>query len=544
MRHLPALLLITAVAMPLQAQEVAPAISPAAMRAHVEFLADDLLEGRDAGTRGYDIAARYVASRFDALGLKPGTPDGWYQTVRFQTARIDPAKPAAITIGGTRFDNGGDVAMAPDGRFPDQRVDGAAVFVGYGLDAPAQGFDDYRGLDLRGKFAVMLGGVPDGLPSELAASLGAEKVRVAMSKGAIGVLTIPTEAMLKRYPWARAKASVGTPRQRVIEPDGQPNLPAPGIRASGYVTGAALDVLFAGSGTTPADVLAAAAKPGGKVRDRELKPAISFAASNIVTTFQSPNVIGVLPGSDPTLAKEFVLLTAHLDHDGIKPDAKGDDKIMNGAMDNAAGVATMLEAARAFRDSGKPPKRSVMFVALTSEEDGLLGSDYLARHPVVPAGGRVVADVNLDMPVLLYKLEDVVAFGAEHSTIGEAATRAAAKVGLTLSPDFMPEENVFVRSDHYSFVKQGVPSVMLATGVKNNGDALFKDFLAKTYHTPADQPSLPFNWDAAAKFAAVNYEIARDLADAPQAPRWYVGSPFGNQYAKDQPKAPRPVTAK
>ncbi len=541
MRHLTVMLLLSTIATPVLAQDTAPEISPAAMRAHVEFLADDLLEGRDAGTRGYDIAARYVASRFDALGLNPGTPDGWYQTVRFQTARIDPAKPAAITIGGTRFDNGGDVAMAPDGRFPEQKVDGGAVFVGYGLDAPSQGYTDYRGLDLRGKFAVMLGGMPEGLPSELGASLSAERTRVAMAKGAIGVLTIPTPKMLKAYPWARAKASVGNPRQRVVEPNGQPNLPAPGIRASGYVTGAALDALFAGSGTTPAEVFAAIGKPGGKVRGRALKPMVSFTASNLVTTSQSPNVIGVIPGSDPALANEYVLMTAHLDHDGINPNAKGDDKIMNGAMDNAAGVATMLEAARAFMNSGKPPKRSVMFVALTSEEDGLLGSDYLARHSVVPAGAKVVADVNLDMPVLLYKLEDVVAFGAEHSTVGEAAARAAAKVGLTLSPDFMPEENVFVRSDHYSFVKQGVPSVMLATGVKNNGDKIFKDFLAKTYHTPADQPSLPFDWDSAAKFAAVNYEIARDLADAREAPRWYVGSPFGEQFAKDQPKAPRPA---
>jgi Zn-dependent M28 family amino/carboxypeptidase len=541
MRHSLAALLLAAVAGPAVAQTMGePTIHPEEMRAHVEFLADDLLEGRDAGTRGYDIAARYVASRFDGFGLKPGNGDSWYQVVSLQSARIDPTKPASITIGGTTFANGTDVAMAPDGRFPDQVLQAGAVFVGYGIDAPKQGFDDYRGLNAKGKFVVVLPGVPQGTPSEVGASLSAEKAKMAMARGAIGVLTLPTPAMLKQVPVERMRASIGAARQRVIEPNGQPNLTAPGIKASAYVIGAAGEALFAGSGTTPAEVFATAAAKGGKVRGVALKPMVKFVQSSIVTTSKSANVIGVLPGSDSKLAGEYVLLTAHLDHNGVNPSAKGDDKIFNGAMDNAAGVATMLEAARAFVASGQRPKRSVMFVALTSEEDGLLGSDYLARHPVVAKGGSVVADVNLDMPVLLYKLDDVVAFGAEHSTIGESVARAAAKTGLTLSPDFMPEENVFVRSDHYSFVKQGVPSVMLATGVKNDGAKIFKDFLGHTYHSPADQLDLPFNWVSAAKFASVNYAIARDLADAPERPRWYADSPFGAQFAKDQPKARRP----
>ncbi|MHA6721938.1 M28 family metallopeptidase [Sphingomonas sp. RS2018] len=526
-------------AQPIAAQD-APVIRPEEVRAHVEFLADDLLEGRDAGTRGYDIAAKYVASRFDAFGLKPGGEQGgWYQTITFRTARPDPAKPAAITIGGTRFASGTDAAVAPDARFQDQKLAAGAVFVGFGLDAPAQGQDDYRGLDVRGKFVVMLSGTPKSLSGELASSLGAEKVKMAAARGAIGILTIPAPALVKRVGWERIRGNIVEPRMRMAEPDGSLYLPVPGIRASGYVSGAAAEALFAGSGTTLAAVLTAA-DAGTRVRGVALKPQVTVDQSSLVSTITSANVVGVLPGTDPKLRSEYVLLTAHLDHNGVHADAPGTDKIFNGAMDNAAGVATMLEAARAFTASGKPPRRSVMFVALTSEEDGLLGSDYLARHPLTPAGGAVVADVNLDMPVLLYKLEDVVAFGAEHSTVGEAVARAAAKTGLTLSPDFMPEENVFVRSDHYSFVKRGVPSVMLATGVKNNGAAIFKDFLAKTYHTPADQPSLPFDWVSAARFATINYEVARDLADADARPRWYADSPFGQQFAKDQPKAVRP----
>ncbi len=537
MRHASAALLLATVAVPVVAQSTPdPVIRPEEVRAHVAFLADDLLEGRDAGTRGYDIAAKYVASRFDGFGLRPGNGDDWYQIIPFQKARIDPDKPATITIGSIRFANGGEVAIAPDGRFQDQVLSAGPVFVGYGLDAPAQGQDDYRGLDVKGKFVVVLPGVPNGLPSELAASLGREKARMAAARGAIGLLTVTTPEALKRQPWPRLKAATGAPRQRLVEPDGQPYLAAPGIRATAYLNGPAAEALFAGSGTT----LAATVATKRRVRGRALKPMVRFAQSSLVERSTSPNVIAVVPGSDLKLRNEYVLVTAHLDHNGVDPDAKGADKVFNGAMDNAAGVAVMLEAARAFVASGQPPKRSVMFVALTSEEDGLLGSDYLARHAVVPKGARVVANVNLDMPVLLYELEDVVAFGAEHSTVGESVARAAARTGLTLSPDFMPKENVFVRSDHYSFVKQGVPSVMLATGVKNDGARIFKEFLAKTYHTPTDQPDLKFDWNSAAKFASVNYAIARDLADAPTAPRWYADSPFGQQFAKDQPKAVRP----
>ncbi|MGP7796986.1 M28 family metallopeptidase [Sphingomonas sp. CLY1604] len=539
-RHLICMLL-ACIAGAAPAQTKPPTIRPGEIRATVAFLADDLLDGRKPGTPGYDIAAHYVASRFEAMGLKPGVDGSWYQTIRFRTIAIDPAKPAAITVGGSRFDNGVSVAMAPDGRFPDQSLEARAVFVGYGLDARKQGYDDYRGLNVRGKFVVVLSGVPEGAPQDVAALSGRDKARIAMDHGAIGVLTVLTPKTLKSFSWQNAVRAMASSRREILEPDGQPLLKAPGIRATAYIAQPAFDSLLAGSGLTANDIFAVAATPGGRLKGRALKPRVHFAASTSAKTMESPNVIGVLPGTDPELSKEYVLLTAHLDHLGDDAEAEGPDKIFNGAMDNAAGVATMLAAAEAFVDSGVAPKRSVMFAALTSEETGLLGSAYLARNPVVPAGARVIADVNLDMPILLYKLDDVVAFGAEHSTIGQTVARAAAKIGLTVSPDFMPEENIFTRSDHYSFVKQGVPSIMLATGVKNGGKEAFQAFLAKTYHSPRDQIDLPFNWDAAVKFAQVNYEIARDLADAPEAPRWYGDSPYAAKFAKGQPTASRPA---
>ncbi|MBX3565709.1 MAG: M20/M25/M40 family metallo-hydrolase [Sphingomonas sp.] len=255
-------------------------------------------------------------------------------------------------------------------------------------------------------------------------------------------------------------------------------------------------------------------------------------------TFRPPNVLGIIPGSDPALKNEYVVISAHLDHLGMGRPGGG-DMIFNGAMDNASGVATMLEAARAFTTSGKPPRRSILFVALAAEEQGLVGSNFLARHPLI-GDGKFVANVNLDMPILLYDFQDVVAFGAEHSTLGLIVAAAAAKMKVALSPDPVPAENLFVRSDHYSFVKQGIPSIFLVTGFQNGGEKAFKDFLKKHYHQPSDQIDLPFDWRAAARFAKINYLIAREIADADKAPMWYEGNVYGDRYAKNAPRAPKP----
>ena len=231
------------------------------------------------------------------------------------------------------------------------------------------------------------------------------------------------------------------------------------------------------------------------------------------------------------------MLTGHLDHLGVLPSG-GADRINNGAMDNATGIATMLEAARAFIDSGQRPKRSILFVALTGEEKGLFGSEYLARYPL-PQGRRVVANVNLDMPILTYDFTDVVAFGAEHSTLGEAVSQAAGQMGIKLSPDPVPEQNLFVRSDHYSFVKEGVPAVYLIPGFANGGEQALKAFLSGKYHGVSDDMSQPIDWRAGARFARLNYLIAREIADAPAPPLWYAGNFFGDKFAPDQPKAKR-----
>lgn len=529
--------LLLALPLPLAAREAEPAFSADRVRADIEFLADDLLEGRDAGTRGHDLAALYVATRFQALGLTPGGSKGWYQPIGFARAAI---KSGAITIAGQTFANGGDVAMSGYARELDQQVTADAVFVGYGLDAPDQGFDDYSGLDVRGKVAVMLAGLPDrGTPSEIAAHLATQKPKMAERRGAVATITIPTRAALARTPWARTQGYAAATRPVWIASDGKPWSSVPGIRFTAQANGAAAQALLAGARTSLKRVLDDAAPKGAMPRGFPLAAPVSFERHSTAERMDSANVVGMIPGSDPALANEVVLLTAHLDHDGVDPKLTG-DRIYNGAMDNAAGIATMLEAARAFAQGGKRPRRTVMFAAVTAEEDGLLGSQYLAKHPLVPTGGKVVAVVNLDMPVLTYDFSDVIAFGAEHSTLGPIAARALAGAGVKLSPDPMPEEGVFTRSDHYSFVMEGVPSIMLATGFAGAGRERFTSFLNDRYHKPGDDLTQPFDWQAGAKFARINYLIAREIADAAEAPRWYAGNFFGDTFAKGAPKAPKP----
>ena len=510
------------------AQDAEPEFRPEPFRAHVAFLADDLLEGRDSATRGYDIAAKYVATRFEALGLKPGTVGGWYQQVPFARARLGSA-PAQVTVGGRAFTNGQGVLVRPSASQPSQSVDAPVVFVGYGLDLPGRGFNDYRGLDVRGKWVAVLPGSPKGTPSEMGAHLNAEKARMAERKGAIGIITILTPQDLERRPWARRTEGMAEPELGWVDASGQLYQSAPGIRATATFDAAASEALFAGAKRPLAAIFAEAAKEGGKPKGFALKPNVKLDRQSTVERVTSPNVVAVLPGSDPALANEYVLLMAHLDHVGVNPAREG-DKIYNGAMDNAGGVATMLEVARAMANAPNRPRRSILFAAVTAEEKGLLGAQYLAKNPVV-GSGKVVGVVNLDMPILLYDFTDVIAFGADHSTLGPIVARAGQKMGVALSPDPLPQEGLFTRSDHYRFVQEGVPSVFLMTGFAGEGGQRFRDFLATNYHKPSDQIDLPFNWNAGAKFAKINYLIAREIADAPEAPRWNADSFFGQMAA-------------
>jgi hypothetical protein len=352
---------------------------------------------------------------------------------------------------------------------------------------------------------------------------------MAMKRGAVAVISVQTLQDQKRTTWEHLIEAVARPTRSWVGADGQAFVRAGGIKATVSLHPDAAMPLFAASGHPLDAVLAAADKDGGRPRGFALKAGVAIALNSDWRDIRTENVVALLPGSDPALAGQSVVLSAHLDHLGAG--GKGADKIYNGAMDNAAGVATMLASARALVATPERPRRSVLFAALTGEESGLLGSDYLARHPL-PAAGTMVADVNFDMPVLLYRFTDVVAFGAQHSTIGPIAAAAAARDGIALSPDPIPEEGIFTRSDHYRFVQQGIPAVFIVPGFAGQGEKQFRAFMKDHYHQPSDDLSLPFDWEAGALFARVNTHIVLGLANADQAPHWNAGDFFGHEYAK------------
>jgi Zn-dependent M28 family amino/carboxypeptidase len=346
--------------------------------------------------------------------------------------------------------------------------------------------------------------------------------------------------MENQFAFQRLKQIVNEVDVAWIAPDGTVNVPAPGIRASVLVHLDAAKYLFEGAPKTLQRVLQESKRASPK--GFPLDVTFSLSRQSVHNTVTSANVAALLPGSDPALANEVVLLTGHLDHVGTDLSLNG-DKIHNGALDNSIGISMMLEVARALTAAPAKPKRSVLFLAVTAEEKGLIGSDYFAHFPTVPLN-RIIANVNLDGALPFYDFTDVIAFGAEHSTLGEIVAGAVQSAGLIQAPDPFPEEGFFVRSDHYSFVKKGVPAMMLFMGMgkgadgKSGSDA-WAWFKREHLHRPSDDLKLPINYEVAARFASVYQLITQRVADSPEAPRWYAGDDFGERFAPGAPKATR-----
>jgi hypothetical protein len=508
------------------------------VRADVEFLASDLLEGRDTGSKGYDIGASYVASRFRAIGLTPGgNAGGWYVEVPFRRAVHSGTPVAAIVTGNQAkaLRSGTDFAARPSLTQQQRSIDAPLVFAGHGISDPRLGIDDYAGLDVRGKIVVVLDGTPPGLPTEVSAHLNSYKPVIAGEKGAAGLIQVSGTGSRPNF---NLLAYYDRPVVDWVDQSGKTKSQSTDIPLVATISKDIAGQLFRAAGKDASRVFAAPEKPG-TLAGFAIPARFRLTDQMQWNDFTSPEVIGLLPGSDPALKDQYVVLMGHLDHLGIKADAKpGQDSIYNGALDNAAGVATMLEAAREFVASGKPPRRSVLFIANTGEEKGLRGADYFAAHPTVPED-KIVSVVDLDMPLLLYPFTDVIAFGGDHSTVARTIADAAASMDVKVSPDPMPEEAIFVRSDHYRFVTRGVPAILLMTGFANGGAPIWKDFLANTYHKVNDDLSQHILWNQGARYAELNYRISRALADADQRPLWYRGDYFGDTFAPGQPRAER-----
>ncbi|HEU0066002.1 MAG TPA: M28 family metallopeptidase [Sphingomonas sp.] len=504
----------------------------AAMKAHVLFLASDAMRGREAGSPEYDIAAQYVAAQFYAAGLKPAGDDGGYlqqvPLVSYKAASrgsfaLAPARGAAQPlVFGTDYVPAANPASARTS------VSGGVVFVGYGIDAPQFGQRDYRGVDVRGKIVAVIGGAPKRLGGEERAFFGSPrtKLQAAAARGAIGLIQIanpratPAELtrMAESYDAARITWAQG-------DGTGHAEAPIPGL---GTITPTGAAKLFVGARTPWAQVAAQSAKAAPRYRSMPLAGTMTIATDTGFTPARSSNVVGMIPGGDPQLSREVVVLSAHLDHIGVSKNGEG-DRINNGALDNAIGIASLIEEARRFKSGGPAPKRSILFLAVTAEEKGLIGSAYFADHSTVPLSA-IVADVNLDMPILTYRFEDMIVFGADRSTLGPIVRRAVAAVGVGLSPDPMPDEGIFVRSDHFRFVQKGIPSVFLWPGQKGPGKVAVESFMANRYHKPGDDLTQPILWDQGVRFVDTNYRIAREIADAPDRPVWNKGDYFGTLY--------------
>ncbi|MGE5357984.1 MAG: M28 family metallopeptidase [Bacteroidales bacterium] len=511
-----------------------------AIRAHMRFLSSTELAGRGTGTEGYQVAAQYVATQMEAIGLKPAGVNGtWFQNVPLRDYRVVPEQTSLELVREGRTETlkfGDDFVTSGDPLKTDVSVEAGLVFGGFGVTAPELQYDDYAGLDVRGKIVVALFGAPASFPANERAYFSDTviKIREAVARGAVGVITILTPEDQQRYAWNWIAPQITSGGMNWLGANGVPHDTFPEIRGGALLSPRGADVLFARAPTPLAQVFAEA--KSGKLHTFTFPGVVKMRTVSKLSEVQSPNIVGVLTGADPTLRNEYVVYTAHVDHLGLCPPVGGDN-VCHGANDNASGTATVLEIARAFASLPRPPRRSVLFVFVTAEEKGMLGSDYFANNPTVPLSA-IVANVNVDGAVgLFYAPRDVVAIGAEHSTLAATFATATRRLGYQVSPDPMPEEVIFVRSDQYSFVKKGVPAVMIGGGFKAidpkiNGEAVTKGWMTTIYHTPKDNMDQPWNWQSATKGAALEFLVGYEIAQQNARPSWNTGDFFGTKFAR------------
>ena len=487
---------------------------------HVQYLADDKLEGRKTGTPGYELAAKYVETQFAAAGLKPAGSVGFRQDVDLLPLTLDTVN-SIFEVGAEKFAFGQDIILSPRVATYGQ-IDAPMVFVGYGLHVPRKHVDDLAGLDLKGKVVVFYNAAPINLqgPQRAYARIASERWKTFREAGALGYIQIaPPRPGAPPNPNATPQPVLAFADPQLEPPDG-PKLVA-------TLTPAGAEKLFAGSGHTPAEL---------KARADAGKPLPVFPltgtlhAKTIVTTPPKPfingyNVIGLLEGSDKKLKKQYVVISAHLDHLGVGRPVDG-DTIYNGAMDNASGIASLIEAAKLL--SATPhPKRSILFVAFAGEELGELGSQYFATKPTVDKK-MIVGDLNMDMYLPLFPLRFLEIQGLGESTLGNDARAICQLNDVEPQFDKQPDENRFVRSDQVNFVKQGIPALAFKFGWTPDSpeEKTFNDWVKTRYHKPSDDLQQPVDKIAAAQFTSLLAQLATRVADETVRPQWYPESSF------------------
>jgi Zn-dependent M28 family amino/carboxypeptidase len=490
----------------------------------IEAIASDATQGRLPGSPGYDRAADHVIGRFKALGLTPaGENGGFKQAVEFQEQTVDHAASSAALVAADGSERlvivGTDLLISAGGGPRAASIDAPLVFIGYGLKLP--GHDDIAGVDLNGKIAVVISGGPADLPGPMKAANRSDRNRFLREAGAIGVISLVTPAQVE-IPWGRRKLLAG--QSGLYLANAAMRETADGFFA-GALDPAQSEMLFTAAGHSFAEMaaLADASKPvPGFNLGQRLKATVAATRRPLA----SYNLVAKLAGADRKLAAEYVVVSAHLDHLGVGAPING-DPIYNGAMDDASGVASVLDIAAQLK-AGKRPRRSVLFLIVTAEEKGLLGSHYFAQAPTVPKAA-IVANLNFDMPLPFWPLHLVLVQGDGESTLGNTARAAAMAQGLALTPDPLPDRNSFTRTDQFSFVQAGIPALAFKFGfVKGTPEfAIEHDWRANRYHAPNDdlaQPGvLP---DEVVKLDDLVTAITRDVANTPARPEWLATSVF------------------
>jgi Zn-dependent M28 family amino/carboxypeptidase len=492
---------------------------------HIKILADDNMEGRETGSASYRRAAEYVVKEFSEYGLKPAGEQGFLQPVKFQVQRVMAAKSSLNLVRGsekTTLHLGEDALLGA--RLPQPKsIQAPLVFLGYGLHLAGAGFDDFAGQDVKGKILVIMNGGPSNLSSALKAHARAaqEFWKVVEASGALGVVSIPNPKSMD-IPWSRMMTASSQPGMRLADPKLQDTH---GPMFTATLNPAHAGFLFEGTGHT-LEELYALVNAGKPLPHFAIDAEISAAVVTQTETVESPNIIGVLPGADPKLKSEYVVLSAHLDHVGVGEPING-DKIYNGAMDNASGVATLIETAKSLHQSQAPGKRSVLFVVVCGEEKGLLGSRYFAGHPTVPVKS-LVADLNTDMFLPLYPLNYLTVYGLEESTLGDDIRAVAEPMDIHVTADRQPDRNIFIRSDQYNFIRAGVPSIMAGFDALPGSpeEKTRSEWLRQRYHAPSDDLQQPVDLVAAARFNALLLALTERIANAPMRPSWRPDSFF------------------
>jgi hypothetical protein len=510
--------------------------------AHIAFLADDKLAGRDVGTDGYQEAARYVAGKMETFGLKPAGTSGYFQQVKFETRQVVEDESSLAL----RRDGQAEVLDRADATFNSRAdlapsLEAGMVFIGYGLRVPEAKYDDLAGMDLRGKIAVYVNSTGSlDAPGPVKSHVGSatERWKVLQAAGAIGTAVImnprPSAVTVAPAPGdtAGGRGQGGGqgggggrgPQKAFLLAD--PELQeSGGQRVALTITRRGGDKFLAGSGYTMDDIIKLA------MDNRPLPrfPLAGTLVSKAVVrreTVEAPNVAGVLTGSDPKLKNEYVIMSAHLDHVGIGRPINGDN-IYNGAMDDASGIASILEIARILKESGAKPRRSILFLAVTAEEKGALGSQYFAMRPTVDRK-QIVADINLDMFMPLFDLKWIEVQGLAESTLGDTIRAAAKEYGVQVQADKEPDQNRFVRSDQYSFIRNGVPALAFKFGYEfgTPEDKIFHDWVRERYHKPSDDLNQPVDKASAAKFDRIIASLLEKVADDAERPHWKDDSFF------------------